>query len=117
MYCDYGEVSCNVIGNSYSSVLTVHVVSAGMMISGCLKAGELRILGTREGVLLNSGDSFIIIIIPASSDHDPVLKFYGTSIAENENDNNQYKYSSLRYSKLETSGAGCEGGNVGGNQL
>ena len=59
-----------------------------MMISGCLKAGELRILGTREGVLLNSGDSFIIIIIPASSDHDPVLKFYGTSIAENEDDNN-----------------------------
>ena len=67
---DYGEVSCDVTDNTYNSVLTVHVVSAGVEPSGCLKVGEL-LLGTREGVLLDSADS--IVAIPASSHHDPVL--------------------------------------------
>ena len=48
-YGDYGEVSCDVTGNTYNSVLTVHVVSAGVAPSGCLKVGEL-LLGAREGV-------------------------------------------------------------------
>ena len=60
-------VSCDVTGNTYNSVLTVHVVSAGVVISGCLKVGEL-LLGAGEGVLLDSGDRTI-----ASSHHDPVL--------------------------------------------
>ena len=42
----HGEVSCYVTGNTYNSVLTVHVVSAGVAVSGCLKVGEL-LLGTR----------------------------------------------------------------------
>ena len=67
---DYGEVSCDVTGNTYNSVLTVPVVSAGVVISACLKVGEL-LLGTREGVHLDSGDSRVAI--PASSHHDPVL--------------------------------------------
>ena len=75
-------------GNTYSFVLTVHVVSAGVAISGCLKAGEL-LLGAGEGVLLDSGDSFIIWIASLpSSHHDPVLELYGTSPAGNEDDNN-----------------------------
>ena len=51
-------VSCDVTGNTYNSVLTVHVVSAGVLLSGCLKEGErwLRILGPGEGVLLDSGE-------------------------------------------------------------
>ena len=70
-------------GNTYNSVLTVHVVSAGVAISGCLKVGEL-LLGAREGVLLDSGDSREVI--PASSHHDPVLEFYGTSPAGNKDE-------------------------------
>ena len=74
---------CSVTGNTYSSVLSVQVVSAGMSISGCLKVGEL-LLGTREGVHLDSGETTIF----SSSHHDPVLKFDGTSSAENEDKNN-----------------------------
>ena len=66
---DYGEVSCDVTDNTYNSVLTVPVVSAGVVISACLKVGEL-LLGSREGVLLDSGDSSVSV---ASSHHDPVL--------------------------------------------
>ena len=51
----YGEVSCDVTGNTYSSVLTVKVVSAGVAPSVCLKAGEL-LLGAGEGVHLDSGE-------------------------------------------------------------
>ena len=51
---DYGEVSCDVTGNTYSSVLTVPVVSAGVVLSACLKAGEL-LLGPRDVVHLDSG--------------------------------------------------------------
>ena len=69
-------------GNTYSSVLTVQVLSAGVAVSGCLKVGEL-LLGTREGVLLDSGDSSVSV---ASSHHDPVLELYGTSQAGNEDD-------------------------------
>ena len=79
---DYGEVSCDVTGNTYNSVLTVHVVSAGVAISACLKAGELRILGAGEGVHLDTA----LFTIP-SSHHDPVLEFNGTGLAENEDDN------------------------------
>ena len=46
-------VSCDVTGNTYNSVLTVHVVSAGVVISGCLKAGKL-LLGTLTIVHLDS---------------------------------------------------------------
>ena len=70
MQGDYGEVSCDVTGNTYNSVLTVQVVSAGVVRSGCPQAGELRILCTREGVLLDSGDCSVSV---ASSHHDPVL--------------------------------------------
>ena len=73
-------MSCDVTGNTYNSVLTVQVVSAGVEISACLKAGEL-LLGSREGVHLDSGD---ITIIPASSHHDTVLELNGTRLAENE---------------------------------
>ena len=83
---DYGEMSCNVTGNTYSSVLTVPVVSAGVVISACLKAGEL-LLGSREGVHLDSGEARIAIAIP-SSHHNPVLEFYGTGLAGNEDGNN-----------------------------
>ena len=69
MQGDYGEVSRDVTGNTYNSVLTVPVVSAGMFISGCPQAGEL-LLGSRDGVLLDSGDSSVSV---ASSHHDPVL--------------------------------------------
>ena len=51
-----------------------------MPISGCLKAGE-PLLGTREGVHLDSGNS--VRRDDASSHHDPVLEFYGTSLPEN----------------------------------
>ena len=74
------ELSCDVTGNTYNSVLTVHVVSAGVEPSGCLKVGEL-LLGAREVVLLDSGDSVRIDV--ASSHHDPVLEFNGTGTAGN----------------------------------
>ena len=77
MQGDYGEVSRDVTGNTYSSVLTVHVVSAGVVRSACLKAGEL-LLVAGEGVHLDSGDG-----TPASSHHDPVLEFNGTGKAGN----------------------------------
>ena len=72
-------------GNTYNSVLTVQVVSAGVAVSGFLKAGEL-LLGSREGVHLDSGNS--VRIDDASSHHNPVLEFNGTSIAGNEDSNN-----------------------------
>ena len=81
---DYGGVSCDVTGTTYNSVLTVHVVSAGVPISGCRHVGEL-LLGAGEGVHLDSGERRVT---PASSHHNPVLEFNGTSIAENEDDNN-----------------------------
>ena len=84
---DYGEVSCEDTGNTYSSALTVHIVSAGVVISGCRHVGEL-LLGAREGVLLDSG-----LGEQPSSHHDPVLKFNGTSSAGNEDDNNINIYS------------------------
>jgi len=54
-----------------SSALTVQVVSAGVEISGSPQVGErwLRILGTREGVHLDCGDT-----PGSSSHHDLVLK-------------------------------------------
>ena len=58
-----------------------------MVISGCLKAGEL-LLGAGEGVHLDSGDR-----TPASSHHDPVLKFNGTCPAGNVDDNSINIYS------------------------
>ena len=82
-------VSCDVTGNTYNSVLTVHVVSAGVFRSRFPQTGEL-LLGTRDGVHL---DSIASTIIPASSHHDPVLEFYGTSTAEYEDDNNINIYS------------------------
>ena len=83
----YGEVSCDVTGNTYSSVLTVQVVSAGVAVSACLKAGEL-LLGTLTGVDLDRRPG-----VEPSRHHNPVLKFYGTSKAENEYDNNINIYS------------------------
>ena len=80
MHGDYGEVSCDVTGNTYSSVLTVQVVSAGVAISACPQAGEL-LLGTREGVHLNSGPG-----PKAPSQHNLVLLFYGTCRPENKDD-------------------------------
>ena len=69
-------------GNTYNSVLTVQVVSAGMVMSGSLKAGEL-LLGAGDGVHLDvdSGEGARIVI--ASSHHDPVLEFNGTGTAGN----------------------------------
>ena len=86
MQGDYGEVSRDVTGNTYNSVLTVHVVSAGVVISGCLKVGEL-LLGSREGVHLDSGWG-----VHPSSHHDPVLEVNGTSTAGNEDDNSMNIY-------------------------
>ena len=96
-YCDYGEVSGNVTGDTYNSVLTVHVVCAGVVTSGCLKVGKL-LLGSREGVHLNSGTNVPQPTSP-SSHYDPVLKFYGTSMPENEDGNNNKIniYSALLY--------------------
>ena len=91
MQGDYGEVSRDVTGNTYNSVLTVHVVSAGVEPSGCLKVGEL-LLGAGEGVHLDSGDGSVSV---ASSHHDPVLEFNGTCSAENEDDNNINIYSDM----------------------
>ena len=62
-----------------------------MARSGCHKVGEL-LLGTREGVHLDSAESVIVVILP-SSHHDPVLELYGTSIAGNEDDNSIDIYS------------------------
>ena len=90
MQGDYGEVSCDVTGNTYNSVLTVHVVSAGVAISACPQAGEL-LLGAGDVVHLDSGER--VRIDPASSHHDPVLKFNGTRTAGNEDDNNTNIYS------------------------
>ena len=84
---DYGEVSCDVTDNTYNSVLTVQVVSAGVVTSGCLKAGEL-LLGTREGVHLDSGDGDESDRAGASSHNDPVPEFNATSPAESEDDHN-----------------------------
>ena len=78
----HGEVSCDVTDNTYSSVLIVPVVSAGVVISGCLKVGEL-LLGTRDSVNLDSGDR-----TSSSSHHNLVLEFNGTSPAENEDYSN-----------------------------
>ena len=64
--------------NTYNSVLTIQVVSTGMVTSGCLKAGEL-LQGALAGVHLDSADRTI-----PSSHHDPILEFNGASIAENE---------------------------------
>ena len=69
------------VGNTYNSVLTVHVVSAGVEISVCLKAGELFLLGSRDVVHMDipPGTSHS----PPSSHHDPLLELDGTSIAGN----------------------------------
>ena len=76
--------------NTDNFVLTVKVVSAGVVLSGCQKAGErwLRILGTLAGVHLDSGDSLVVACgsFP-SSHHDLVLKFNSTRMAENEGNN------------------------------
>ena len=80
-YCDYGEVSGNVTGDTYNSVLTVHVVCAGVVTSGCPQVGKL-LLGSREGVHLDSGKLFKPVTTP-SSHHDPVLEFNGTGTAGN----------------------------------
>ena len=77
-------MSCDVTDNTYSSVLTVPVVSAGVAVSACLKVGEL-FLGAGDGVHLDTGPA---MTTAASSHHDPVLELYGTSPAENEDDNN-----------------------------
>ena len=58
-----------------------------MAVSGCPQAGEL-LLGSREGVLLDSGHG-----VQPSSHHDPVLEFYGTSKPGNEYDNKINIYS------------------------
>ena len=93
MQGDYGEVSCDVTGNTYNSVLTVPVVSAGVVTSACPQAGEL-LLGAGEGVHLDSGEiDPSILKDAASSHHDPVLKFNGTRTAGNEDDNNTNIYS------------------------
>ena len=63
--------------DTYNSILTVQIVSAGMARSGCLKAGEV-LLGTLAGVHLDD------IRFRASSYHDPILKFNTTSRAEKE---------------------------------
>ena len=91
MHGDYGdgEASCDVTGNTYNSVLTVPVVSAGVVISGCLKVGEL-LLGAGEGVHL---DTAPVLIAEASSHHDPVLEVYCTCFAGNEDDNSINIYS------------------------
>ena len=73
--------------DTYNSILTVQIVSAGMARSGCLKAGEL-LLGAGEGVHLDMAR-----VTPPSSHHDPVLELYGTSPAENEDDNSMNIYS------------------------
>ena len=87
------EVNCDVTGDlqvTYHSVLTVKVISAGVVLSGCQKAGEgwLGVLGTLAGVHLDSGDSLGIArgSFP-SSHHDSVLKFNSTRMAENEGKN------------------------------
>ena len=79
---------------TYSSVLTVHVVSAGMALSRSRHVREL-LLGTRDGVHMDSGYSGPTggRIHPASSHHDLVLEFNGTSPAEYEDDNNINIYS------------------------
>ena len=68
--------------NTYGSVLTVQVVGAGVVESGCQKAGE-RWLGTLAGEHLDSVDRKAVHL--PSSNHDLVLKFNTTSQAENIN--------------------------------
>ena len=87
MQGDYGKVSCDVTGNTYNSVLTVQVVSAGVFLSGCRHVGKL-LLGAGDVVHLDSGPG-----VDSSSHHDPVLKFNGTRTAGNEDDNNTNIYS------------------------
>ena len=88
-----GEVSCDVTGEpqlTYHSVLTVKVVSAGVVLSGCQKTREgwLGVLGTLAGVHLDSGDSLSVACgsFP-SSHHDLILKFNSTRMAKNEGNN------------------------------
>ena len=81
-------MSCDFTGNTYNFVLTVQVVSAGVARSACLKVGEL-LLGSLEGVHLDTSP----VTTAASSHHNPVLEFYGTSKAANEDDNNINIYS------------------------
>ena len=80
----------NYVQANYHSVLTVKVVGAGVVLSGCLKTGEgwLGVLGTLAGVHLDSGDSLSVACgsFP-SSHHNSVLKFNSTRTAENEGNN------------------------------
>ena len=82
-------MSCDVTGKTYNSVLTVQVVSAGVEISACLKAGEL-LLGTLAGVHLDSAENLQVpgssASTAASSHHDPILEFDGTGRAGNGDD-------------------------------
>ena len=68
--------------NTYDSVLAVKVVSAGVVVSACLKIGKHE-PGTRDVVHLDCGDSREEQ--DASSNHDVVLKFNSTSRAKNGN--------------------------------
>ena len=81
----HGEVSCDVTGNTYNSILIIQVVSAGVIKSLCLEVGEL-LLGARDVVHLDRGGR--LMVHNASSHHDPVLEFNGTSVAGNEDDHN-----------------------------
>ena len=67
--------------NTYFSILTVQVVSAGVVWSASLKAGEwwLGILSTLIGVHLDFGLREL-----SSGHHNPVLKFNTTRSAGNE---------------------------------
>ena len=53
----------------------------------------MRILGTLAVVLLDSANRLVGVTIKASSNHNPVLKFNTTSLAENEDSNNINIYS------------------------
>ena len=69
-----------------------------MAVSGRLKTGErrLRILGTLAVVLLDSANRLVGVNIKASSNHNPVLKFNTTSMAENEDNDTKNIYSETR---------------------
>ena len=73
-----GSLSCNVTGNTYNSVLTVQVVSAGVDRSGCSQVGEL-LLGSLEGVHLDSGARS-----RPSRHHHCVLHLNGAGTAANK---------------------------------
>ena len=62
---------------TYNSVLTVQIVTTGVVISALQKAGEL-LLGSLAGVHLDSATT-----TTPSSHHNPVFKFNGASSAEN----------------------------------